>query len=373
MRNILRIYSKMLWLTFTMLCTLVLVSLAGCENEPSVKVNLQNRVAMTPPVNESAITYAYLPQYAHAASFARHGALVEYLQKVTGLPVRQVYPDTFDAHIEMIESGKIDISFVNPMACVALQGYKKGAFAAPFAKIVEPSGKALFSGNIIVRSDNKEINSLEDCKGKSWIATDPLSAGGFLFALGMFKDAGINEDDFSDIAFTPGPGGKQEKAVMGVYAGLYDFASVREGTLELMRPTIESGSMRVLATTPAYPSWVFMARHDLEPSTLRRIKEAFFALSYENVSHRKILQLANIKEIIPTDGSEYASVYDLVRRVGKLDILGELRKDQKNQSRLRISPQFPTSSKQNLQTSPALETVPTLQVPTVEANPAASL
>lgn len=290
----------------------LLFSLTGCDREPAVPVDLTRRAEIQAPENAPAITYAYLPQYSHTTSFMRHGQLVEYLQKSTGLPIRQVFPDTFEAHLRMVERGEIDISFSNPVAYVALA--QSGAIA--FARIVEPSGKPSFRGQIICRAEDNSLRTLADCKGKRWIAVDPLSAGGFLFALGAFHDAGLKPSDFAELAFAPGPGGKQEKAVLGVYTGRYDIASIREGTLDVMAAKYDADSLRILATTPEYPSWVYAARKGLAPDTVRRIADALFHLSTADPEHDRILEAAGMKGIIPATDSDYASVRSLMNKLG---------------------------------------------------------
>jgi phosphonate transport system substrate-binding protein len=181
---------RALFLTF-ILC--IPVFLQGCGEEvPVVKVDFSKRESVKVPVPEPAITYAYLPQYSHEVSYARHNPLIQYLAKETGLPMRQVFPDTFAEHVRMVERGEIDISFSNPFVYVQLT--KLGSTA--FARIKEPDGRPTFRGQIIVHAQNKAIQTLEDVIGKRWIAVDPYSAGGYLYALGFFLDHGIHAHYF---------------------------------------------------------------------------------------------------------------------------------------------------------------------------------
>ncbi len=133
------------------------------------------------------ITYAYLPQYSHAMSYRRHYPLLEYLRKETGLKIKQIFPDTFDEHMRMVGQGKIDISFSNPLVCVKLaQEYGSQAFA----QVLEVYGRRNFRGQTICRADNQALRTLEDCRGKRWIAVDPSSSGGYLYPLKHFYDHG---------------------------------------------------------------------------------------------------------------------------------------------------------------------------------------
>lgn len=301
---------------FAVLLILILIplTLASCDqdDETTVHIDMSKREDIKVPEPEPAITYAYLPQYSHTVSYQRHNPLIEYLARETGLPIKQVFPDTFEEHRRMVERGDIDISFSNPMTYISIA--QSGAKA--FARIIEPSGSPTFSGQIIVRKENRAIHSLKDCKGKRWIAVDPLSAGGYLFALGLFLKHGITANDFSDIGFAPGPGGKQEKAILAVYAGKYDLASIREGSLDIVKDKISLDKLRILAHTKAYPGWVYSARKGLSPDIIKKISKAMFKLSMNNPEQAKILSTAGMRGIIPAKDSDYDSIRELASQLG---------------------------------------------------------
>ena len=293
------------------LCAVLIVCAACSEQEPTRRVDLSKRQETAAPALAAGITYAYLPQYSHTTSYQRHHLLVEYLAKATGLPIRQVFPNTFDEHMKMVAQGQIDISFTNPFAYIKLS--EQGARC--FARSMEVSGKPEFRGQIICRSDNRAIRTLADCRGKRWIAVDPHSAGGFLFALGQFYDLGLKRRDFQQIAFAPGPGGKQENVVLAVLAGTYDFGTIREGTLDVLKGRIDLDQIRVLARTRAYPGWLFAARKGLDERVVEKIALAMFALDPTNPEHAAILETAGLKGIIPAQDRDFDPVRELVHKL----------------------------------------------------------
>lgn len=301
---------------FAMLvCALMLApfALMGCsDDEAMVRVDMSKRETLVAPRQVDAITYAYLPQYSHTTSYQRHRQLLEFLRERTGLPLRQIFPDTFDEHIKMVERGEIDISFSNPFVYVQLA--RSGARA--FARIVEPSGRPDFRGQIICRADNPIIETLADVRGKRWIAVDPGSAGGYLFPLGHFLDKGISRDDFSEIAFAPGPGGKQEKVALAVYTGAYDIGTIREGTLEVLGGRIDPDKMRVLDETRAYPGWVYAARPGLDPKVVDKLSRAMFALTMDEPAQADVLRTAGMRGIIPAQDEDYAPIRELAVKLG---------------------------------------------------------
>ncbi len=281
------------------------------ESEKPVNVSLDKREEITFRPQLPAITYSYLPQYSHTESFQRHNRLVEYLSEQTGLPMRQVFPDTFDNHISMFGQGKIDISFSNPFIYVKLAN-RYGARA--MARIVEADGRAEFRGQIIARKDNREIQSIEDCRGKSWVAVDPSSAGGYLFPLGHFVDHGFTLNDFREVVFA---GGRQENVILGVYAGLHDIGSIREGSLSVVKDKIDINQIKVIDSSRWYPGWVYAHSPRLSQEMVDKIRGAMLKLDYENNSeHRQILEAAKFIGFVPSDDRDFDQVRELSKKVG---------------------------------------------------------
>ncbi len=297
---------------FFLLVLLTSFFLFSCgEREEPVKVSLEKRQEMSFRPQSPAITYAYLPQYSNTESFQRHNRLVEYLAEQTGLPIRQVFPDTFDDHVSMFGQGKIDISFSNPFIYVKLAN-RYGARA--MTRIVEANGRAEFLGQIIARKDNKNIQSIEDCRGKSWVAVDPSSAGGYLFPLGHFVDHGIALSDFKEVVFA---GGRQENVILGVYAGLHDIGSIREGSLNVVKDKIDINQIKVIDSTDWYPGWVYSYSPRLPQDVADRIRDAMLSLDYQNnPRHRSILDAAKFIGFIPSEDRDFDKIRELSKKVG---------------------------------------------------------
>lgn len=298
-----------LFALFALLATLFLFSCG--EEEEAIKVSLDKRQEITFAPQLPAITYAYLPQYSNTESFQRHHRLVEYLAEQTGLSLRQVFPDTFADHISMFGQGKIDISFSNPFIYVKLAN-RFGAKA--MTRIIEEDGRAEFRGQIIARSDNRAIQSLEDCRGKSWVAVDPSSAGGYLFPLGHFVDHGLNVSDFKEVVFA---GGRQENVILGVSAGLHDLGSIREGSLRVVEDKIDISQIKVVASSRWYPGWVYSYSPKLPEEAADKIRAAMLNLDYEHdPRHRAILDAAKFIGFVPSDDRDFDPVRDLSKKVG---------------------------------------------------------
>jgi phosphonate transport system substrate-binding protein len=290
-----------------------LLTTACDPQETPLAVDLSKREPLRVVEDPEALSYACLPQYAHKVSHQRHHLLVAHLQRRTGLKIRQVFPDTFDKHLEMVAQGQIDISYSNPFFYIIIaQRHGNRAFAAA----VEASGGRLFRGQIICRADNPSIRTVADCRGKRWIAVDPSSSGGYLYPLGFFKANGIDAADFAEVAFAPGIGGKQERVVMAVLAGKYDIGTIREGALDVLADRIKLADLRVVASTPWYPGWVFSARAGLDPQLLNTVQTALLKLDPQDPEDRKILEAADLTGIVAAQDRDFDSVRQLAERLG---------------------------------------------------------
>ncbi len=283
------------------------------QGEPHIKVDLSKRIQIKAQKDLDSLTYAYLPQYSHRVSFARHHRIVQYLSQETGLPIRQVFPDSFAQHVQMVGEGKIDISFSNPLVYIQIADRFQ---ARAIARTVEQDGTSTFRGQIICREDNKAIQNIQDCRGNRWMTVSPTSAGGYLFALAYFQKHGLDRDDFQRIDFSPGPGGKQEKVVQAVYLGEYDIGSIREGTLDLMQDRVDLSALRVLATTKRYPGWVYAVRPGLDAETVNRITKALCALDRDIPEEAEILTRAHIQRIIQALDQEFDPIRELASQTG---------------------------------------------------------
>jgi phosphonate transport system substrate-binding protein len=296
-----------------LLLALVLAFLPSCaDEEPVVKVDMSRVESVAPPGTAEALTYAYLPQYSHAVSFERHRRLLRYLRSKTGLSLRQIFPNTFAEHIKMVERGEIDISFTNPFVYISLARLGSEAFA----RIIEAESGADFQGQVIVRADNPAITTIEDCRGKRLIAVDPNSAGGYLYPMGLFHEHSITREDFREVSFATGSGGRQEAVVLAVYTGAYDVGTIRKGTLEVVRDKIDLDQIRVLAESRPFPGWVYSTRKGFDPAIRDRIAQALLDLRMSRREDAEILSAAGMIGIIPASDRDFEPIRDLVRRLG---------------------------------------------------------
>ena len=125
-----------------------------------------------------------------AKAMKKWTATGEYLSTKLGKSV-EIVPLDFDRVNPAIEANEVDFFLVNSSMFITAK-VKFGASAIA-TMINSRQGQALksFGGVIITSAYNDAINSIEDIKGKSFMAVKKSSFGGWQMAYKTIKDKGI--------------------------------------------------------------------------------------------------------------------------------------------------------------------------------------
>jgi ABC-type phosphate/phosphonate transport system substrate-binding protein len=79
---------------------------------------------------------------------------------------------------------------------------------------------------------------------------------------------------------------------------------------------VPEGALTEIWTSPAYNHCMFTARADLEPAVERRFAEALFGMSYENPSHRAVLEAEGLRRWVAPQLDGYQALRDAAARQG---------------------------------------------------------
>ncbi len=219
------------------------------------------------PAVAGTVKIGVLAKNGAAKAVKKWGATADYLNgKVAGRTF-EIVPLDFDDVFPAVENGKVDFFLVNSSMFVTAQ-VRYGAEAVA-TMINSRQGKPLkaFGGVIFTSSENDDIDSLSDLRGRTFMAVKESSFGGWQMAYKVLKDAGIDPfDAFDGVEF----GGKHDNVVLAVINGAVDAGTVRTDTLERMAAAgeIAMDDVTVLnpqqhpgfpfvCSTPLYPEWPF--------------------------------------------------------------------------------------------------------------------
>jgi phosphate/phosphite/phosphonate ABC transporter binding protein len=184
-------------------------------------------------------------------------------------------PLSFAGMDDAVRNGAVDFIIVNSSIYAEMEiKYRVGRIATmQNISPVTGRGYTMFGGVIFTRADRRDINTVMDLRGKSFMGVDQTSLGGWRMAWGELKRNGIDPDkDLKSLKFV----NNHEEVVQLVQNGKVDAGTVRTDTLERMAAegkivmmdfkviTYEAGASAeqpesedfpFVYSTPLYPEW----------------------------------------------------------------------------------------------------------------------
>jgi PAS domain S-box-containing protein len=181
----------------------------------------------------------------------------------------------------------VDFVLANPSIYVNLEVRHRVSRIATLRNRVGGQETNLFGGVIFTRAARTDIRTLEDLRGRTLMAVDPTSLGGFEMAWGELAAHGI--DPWKDLTLTFA--GIHDDVVKAVEAGEVDAGTVRTDILERMAADGEArlAGIRVLnpqhdpafaflRSTPLYPEWPFSKLRQTDDRLAQRVAIALLQM-----------------------------------------------------------------------------------------------
>jgi two-component system, sensor histidine kinase and response regulator len=164
-------------------------------------------------------------------SLEKWGPTADYLsEKIDGFSF-EIVPLGYDAISSAVENNEVDFVLANPTYYVTME-YWYGAM-----RIATLKNRSLdiectqYGGVIFWRKNQNDIRDIKELKGKSFLATNEDSLGGWISVWRELKENDIDPyQDFLRLQFTD----DHDSVVYAVRDGLVDVGSVRTDTLEQM-------------------------------------------------------------------------------------------------------------------------------------------
>ena len=200
-----------------------------------------------------------------------------------------IVPLDFDEIEPAVKNQAVEFLLVNPGIYVNMEVRYRITRIATLNNLLDDRPWNIFGGVIFTRADRDDIRTLEDVRGKRFMAVDRTSLGGFQMAWQTLKAHGIDiHGDTRSLAF----GGTHDAVVRAVLAGEADVGTVRTGILEAM--SLDEGSplekVRILGdlrsdkypfhhSTQLYPEWPFSKLPHTPTRLARRVAIALLRMS----------------------------------------------------------------------------------------------
>ena len=236
----------------------------------------------------------------------------DYLSKAIGQPVAITVPRGFDKLVEFIDEGKVDIFYIN--SYLLFRAKEKGK-AIPIAQMMNLK-ESVFSRSIVfVRSDSG-ITNISQLKGEKVAFVNPSGSGGYLSPRATFYQAGIKTKEETQEMFTQNLSTSIHKVLLGDVKA----ATMCGLNFKLMSEKLDTGELKVIATSENYPEDVIGANPAMNADLRQRITRALIGM-YDNEAGRKAL--AGMRELkvlkfVPYDATVTETVTRKLIREAKM-------------------------------------------------------
>jgi PAS domain S-box-containing protein len=197
---------------------------------------------------------------------------------------------------EQVRDREVDFVLANPLVFVDVEA-SFGVSRLATMRYLGPMGYyAVFGGVFFCRADRADIRSLADLKGKTFMAVDEISFGGWLLAWRDLKAAGLDPyRQFKKLAFVDA----HEKVPLAVKKGEVDAGTCRTGTLEKLAAQglislddffiinrQENQTYPYLRSTATYPEWTMGRLKGVSDELGERVALALLAMPPDHPAAR---------------------------------------------------------------------------------------
>jgi phosphonate transport system substrate-binding protein len=237
------------------------------------------------------------------------------LSEKLGCEVKIFVTTNYNAEIEAMRSGKLEIGEFGPLGYVLAHQVAKAEAVAAFG---QPDGKPASYWASLVTYPSSGIKTVADIKGRSFAFSDPTSTSGHLFPAYGLRKNGVDPDKDIKAVYA----GSHTSSFEALYNKKVDAGELNSEQLEsaTQRGHYKDGDMIFLWKSDPIPTDPIALRGDLPESFKKRAAEVLQNLDLADLpaADRKIMGLTGTRFVPQTDGA-YDGIRDLVKTL-KIDL-----------------------------------------------------
>ena len=262
-------------------------------------------------VTPGVLKVSAIPDEAPTELQRKFKPLGDYLAKATGLKVEFTPVTDYAASVEGLVNKQLDMVWFGGFTFVQANVRSKGQVTPLVQRVEDEKFRSVFI------TTSKDINKLEDLKGKTLSFGSESSTSGHLMPRSFLLGAKINPDtDLKRIAFS----GAHDATVAAVAGGKVDAGALNISVWEKLvaEKKVDPAVVRVFYTTPGYYDYNWTVRSDMPAAMQKKITDAFLALDPSKPEDKAILDLQRASKFIPTKAENYTAIEAAAHNAGLL-------------------------------------------------------
>ncbi len=267
-------------LFFVLSLSVFTVALAGCGSGSSDETL---RVGLIPNQNPEEVEAQYQP-------------LEDYLAEEVGREVEVSVPATYNAVVEALVSGELDMAYFGGLTYVQA---RQRADVSPLVTEVNPRTGTTKYHSLIIAPADSDIDSVEDVEGRDFAFGSVSSTSGSLYPSIMLNQAGIDyRTDLGEFTYTGG----HDTTAQAVANGRVEAGGLEDRIFYDLRDegTIEEDSVEIVDESEPIEGYPWVVRDDLSGED----KEAL-ANAYLNMEDPELLDLMRAESYARVSADDY--------------------------------------------------------------------
>jgi phosphonate transport system substrate-binding protein len=217
---------------------------------------------------------------------------------------------SYNAEIEAMRNGKLDIAEFGPLGYVLAHQIAKAEAVAAFGTA---AGKPDTYWASLVTYPNSGIKTAAEIKGHSFAFSDPASTSGHLFPAYGLRKAGVDPEKDIKAIFA----GSHTASFEALYNHKVDAGELNSEQLQSAkeRGEYKDGVFVFLWKSKPIPTDPFVVRGNLPPAFKARVTHVMQTLDLRSLpeADRKIMVGAGITQLVPQTDGAYDGIRDLVK------------------------------------------------------------
>lgn len=274
--------------------SLMLPSLIGPKLPNSLEQMVTSQISIMAQVPEAeqktVLQIGALARRGKDKALAQWGPLAEYLTaNIPGYEF-QIMPLGFEEMYQAVADNNIDFILANPGMYVDFEANHGANRIATLKNLRLGNPYTVFGGVILTKADRQDIEEVKDLKGKTFMAVNETSLGGWQMAWAVLQEQGIEpQQHFQELLF----GNTQDAVVEAVLKGEVDAGTIRTDILERMsgegrinladfkvlnQQEDPEGKFPFVRSTPLYPEWPFTVTRDVPQEISEKVSAALLSM-----------------------------------------------------------------------------------------------
>jgi len=234
--------------------------------------------------------------------------LQRYLEKALGRPVRLIIPTNYNATVEAIGNGSLDVAYFGGLT------YVKAHIRYGAVPLVQRDIDRQFHSLFIAHAGSG-ITKLEDLRGKRFCFGDINSTSGHLYPSLILKHAGLPASSaLASFRYT----GSHPATAQAVAAGVCDAGALDETVFKTLvrEGKLKADAVKVFYTSQPFADYVWAARKGLDAADQEAFSKALLKLNPGQDD--QVLEILRGKHFIRASDDAYSDVASTAKELGLL-------------------------------------------------------